>query len=39
MLNYVYKDKYNFLMVDNVNPKLKYRKNYDDILTNSTDTL
>jgi hypothetical protein len=35
MLNYVYKDKYNFLMVDNVNPKFKYRKNYDEILTNS----
>ena len=39
MLNYVYKDKYNFLLVDNVNPKYKYRKNYDEILNNSIDTL
>ena len=32
MCKYVWKDKYNFLLIDNVNPKMRYRKNFDEIL-------
>jgi len=32
MLDYVFKEKYNFLLVDNVNSKYRYRKNYDEVL-------
>ena len=32
MCKYVWKDRYNFLLIDNVNPKMRYRKNFDEIL-------